>query len=225
MGVFKMEKIEVKNLFVETEKVVKDYKEKAEQLDHQKRELNAELSVLSEELTNNILEQEGATVSELVYLKITAKTIVQKTEIISVLLEELAEERTALKLQYTPIYRTALRNDTANRDSYNATEIVEKYRYEMLKEIAKIGQQMQKQYSEISEDIFEVFEDEAVRKDFPRLEYSFNQDQYTPTFGWFSDSVISKKDVFGATRGYQPVKPKHMEVTENDVKETEKDVE
>lgn len=199
-----MGKIEVRNLFVETEKVVKDYKEKAELLDQQEKELKAELNVLQEEMTNNTLDQENAGISELVYLKISAKKIVQKTEIISVLLEELAEERTALKLQFTPIYRTAIRNDIANKSDYDANEIVERYRYEMLKEVADIGVQMQKQYRDISEDVYEVFEDVEVKKEFPRLEYVFNQEQYVPTFGWFSDSVVSKNDVFTATRGYLP---------------------
>ena len=199
-----MEKIEVRKLFVETEIVIKDYKEKAELLDQQERELTAELNVLQEEMTNNILSQEGASISELVYLKISVKKINQKTEIISVLLEELGEERTALKLTFTPNYRTAIRNDKANTSGYDATEIVERYRYEMLKEIADIGVQMQKQYRDISEDIYEVFEDSEVRKEFPRLGYTFNQEQYTPQFGWFSESVISKNDVFTATRGYLP---------------------
>lgn len=199
-----MEKVIVQDLFVETKKVIEAYKEKAEQLDQQERELNAELAVLQEEMTNNNLAQEGVTVSEMVYLKISAKEINQKTEIIKVLLEELSEERTALKLQVTPIYRTALRHDTAKTSCYNATEIVERYRYEMLKEIAEMGVQMQKQYRDISEDVYEVFEDSEVKKEFPRLEYVFNKDQYTPQFGWFSDSVISKKDVFTATRGYLP---------------------
>jgi hypothetical protein len=199
-----MGKIEVRNLFVDTEKVVKDYKEKASKIDQQERELKAELNVLQEEMTNNILDQEGASISELVYLKISVKKIVQKTEIISVLLEELAEERTALKLAFTPTYRTAIRNDKANTSGYNATEIVVRYRYEMLKEIADIGVQMQKQYRDISEEVYELFEDSEVKKEFPRLEYVFNQEQYMPQFGWFSESVISKKDVFTATRGYLP---------------------
>ncbi|WP_394190573.1 hypothetical protein [Paenisporosarcina quisquiliarum] len=200
-----MGKIEVKNLFVETEKVVAAYQEKVNKLDRQERELNAELNVLQEEMTSNILNQEGATISELVYLKISAKEIVQKTEIIKVLLEELAEERTALKLQFTPIYRTALRTDIANRNGrYNANDIVERHRYEMLKEIAGIGKQMQKQYFAIAEDIYEVFEDSEVKTEFPRLEYAFNQELFMPSFGWFGDSVVSKKEVFNATRGYLP---------------------
>lgn len=196
--------VEVKDLFVETKKVVADYNAKAEQLDQQERELNAELSVLQEEMTNNILAQEGATVSEMVFLKIGAKEINHKTEIIKVLLEELAEERTALKLEFTPLYRTAIRQDAKSKVEYNALEIAEKYKYQMLKEIADIGKQMQNQYFDISEDIYEVFENESVKQEFPRLEYVFNQEQFTPYFGWLGDSFVSKNEVFVATRGFMP---------------------
>ncbi len=199
-----MEQVIVRDLFTETKKALAEYEAKAKQLDLQERELNAELNVLQEEMTANILDQEGATVSELVYLKIQSKEINQKTEIIKVLLEELAEERTALKLQFTPIIREALRKDGAKRTPYNATEIVEKYRYQMLKEVADIGKQMQRQYHEIAPNIYEVFEDSEVKKEFPRLEYVFNQEQFEPYFGWAYDSVVSKKEVFTATRGYMP---------------------
>jgi hypothetical protein len=205
-----MEEIKVRKLFTETEKVVAAYKEQSNKLNDQERELNAELSVLQEEMTSNILGQEGATVSELVYLKIQAKEINQKTEIIKVLLEELAEERTSLKLEFTPLYRQALRKDVSNKAGYGATDIAERYKYLMLKEISAIGSQMQDQYREIAPDIYEVFEDSEVKKEFPRLEYAFHEDMYTPSFGWFGDAVVSKSEVFGACRGYQPNKPSHM---------------
>jgi hypothetical protein len=220
-----MEKLQVRDLFVETKKVVADYKEKVSKLNDQERELNAELITLQDEMTANILDQEGASVSELVYLKIQAKEINYKTEIIKVLLEELAEERAALKLEFTPIYRTAIRKDYSDKSGqYNATEIMERYRYLMLKEISDIGKQMQQQYFDIAPDVYEVFEDSEVQKEFPRLEYVFNQDHYTPSFGYPSDAVISKNDVFGACRGYIPNKPQHMEEVTEPTKE-EKDVE
>jgi len=216
-----MEQVRVRDLFIETKNVIEDYKEKVSKLDEQERELNAELIALQDEMTANILDQESASVSERVYLRIQSKEINQRTEIIQVILEELAEERTELKIEFTPIYRQSLRNDTAYRSCYGATDIAEKYKYLMLKEISDIGSQMQKQYFDIAEDIYEVFEDSEVRKEFPRLEYVFHQDQYVPAFGWFGDSVISKNEVFNASRGYKPVKPKHMEEVKEEVKDVE----
>jgi predicted RNase H-like nuclease (RuvC/YqgF family) len=161
-----MEQVKVRKLFTETEKVVKAYKERVSKLDDQEAELNAELSTLQDELTANILDQETAGVAELVYLKVAAKEINHKTEIIQVLLEELAEERKALKLEFTPIYRTAIQKDRGNKAGYGATEIVEKYKFLMLTEISDIGAQMQEQYRKIAPDILEVFDDEAVRPKF-----------------------------------------------------------
>lgn len=201
----------VKDLFVETKKVIEEYNKQAEALEAQEQELKGELEVLQAEMTAIMIDMETASVSDKVYLKIKQKEIVTKTEIIGTILEDLQEEKTALRLQFAPIYRQALRQDAVNRSGYSATEIAKKYRYMMLQEISEIGIQMQHQYNAIAPDIYEVFEDEAVRKEFPRLEYVFNSDQYTPSFGWFGDSVISKSDVYSAGRGAKPVKPKSME--------------
>lgn len=208
-----MAKVEVKDLFVETKKVVAAYKEKVKELDQQERELNAELMVLQEELTNILLDQEGATASEMIYFKIQAKEINQKTDIIKVLLEELAEERTALKLEFVPKYREALNKTTVSE--YDATKIAEKYRYLMLKEISDIGKQMQKQYYEIAPDIDEVFGDSKVLEQYPRLAYSFTYENAMPSFSWFETSVVSKNEVFSACRGNLPQglkEPKEMDV-------------
>ncbi|MCY8499637.1 hypothetical protein P8917_09160 [Bacillus atrophaeus] len=86
----------------------------------------------------------------------------------------------------------------------------------MLAEIAEIGHAMQHQYNAIAPDVYELFEDEEVKKEFPRLEYVFNSEHYTPSFSWFSDSVVSKSDVFSAGRGAKPNKPKHMEDDNNE---------
>ena len=205
--------MEVKDLFIEAKEVVAEYNERVSKLDDQERELNAELIALQDEMTANILDQESASVSELVYLKIQVKEINQKTEIIKVLLEELAEERTELKLEFVPKYRYALGNTGINE--YNATKIAEKYRYLMLKEISDIGKQMQQQYREIAPDIDEVFGDSKVLEQYPRLAYSYTYDNYIPSFSWFETSVVSKNEVFSACRGNLPQglkEPKEMDV-------------
>ncbi|MGH0601594.1 hypothetical protein [Bacillus mycoides] len=76
--------MEIKDLFVETKKVVADYKEKAGVLDQEEQELKVKLEELQDEMIAIILDQEGETVSELVYLKIRLKEINQKTDIYEV---------------------------------------------------------------------------------------------------------------------------------------------
>jgi hypothetical protein len=205
-----MAAVKVRKLFIETEKVVSAYKERVSKLDQQELELNSELVALQDELTANILDQETAGVAELVYLKIAAKEINHKTEIIQVLLEEVAEEKKALKLEFTPIYRTAIQKDRSNKAGYGATEIVEKYKYLMLTEISDIGAQMQEQYRKIAPDIREVFEDEAVRQEYRRIGYAFQEEEFKPSFEWMNNTVISKNEVFGASRGFRPKKPKSI---------------
>lgn len=67
-----------------------------------------------------------------------------------------------------------------------------------------MGKQFQNQYHAIAPDIHEVFDDPKVKEEYPRLEYSFERDQYRPYFSWFETSVVSKDDVFWATRGNLP---------------------
>ncbi|AOZ90684.1 hypothetical protein BK049_11875 [Bacillus xiamenensis] len=205
--------MKVKELFTEAKKVVEEYKAKAEELAEQEKELKADLEALQQEMTMNMLEQENAPVSERVYLKIRNKEIVSKAEIIDTLLEELEEERTALKLEYVPKYREAL--GKADIQEYNATKIAEKYRYLMLKEISEIGRQMQEQYREIAPEIDEVFQDKGVLEQYPRLAYAYTYENYVPSFSWFENSVVSKNEVFSACRGNLPhglKEPKEMDV-------------
>ncbi|MCI3146182.1 hypothetical protein C5137_07555 [Bacillus cereus] len=196
--------MEVKDLFVETKKVVADYKEKAGVLDQEEQELQKELVALQEEMTAILLDQEGANLSERIYLKAQAKGINSKVEIINTMLEELEEKRTALKLAYVPVLQDVLRKDRSASHEYNMTELAIRHRYELLTEIAGVGKQFQKQYHTIAPDIYEVFEDPKVKEEFPRIEYSFNQDQYTPFFTWFETAIVSRNEVFSATRGNLP---------------------
>ncbi|MBY0201607.1 hypothetical protein H7U05_30895, partial [Priestia megaterium] len=162
-------------------------------------------------MTANILAQENAGVSDLVYLKIQAKDISQKSEIINVLLEDLKEERTELKLKYVPLIRQAL--GKSPYPEYEATAIVERYKYQMLKEISEIGKQMRTQYYEISPDIEEIFHDKDVLEQYPRLAYTHTYDSYKPKFNWFNNSVVSKSDVLTACDGSLPqglTKPKDV---------------
>ncbi|MRX52365.1 hypothetical protein GJU41_00145 [Bacillus idriensis] len=209
-----MKKGKVADLFFETKIVVAEYQEEAFQLDEQGRELKAELEALQEQHTANLIAQENASVSERVYLKIESKGIIQKSEVIGSLLEELENEHTELKLKFTPILQEALRKDRMILSQYDVTELAIKYRYLLLTEIAEIGKEMQGQYHAIAPDVMEIFEDPAVKEANPRLEYSFHADQFKPGLSWFDKSVVSKNELFAAVRGNLP---QHL-ATPKDVK-------
>ncbi|MEC2869506.1 hypothetical protein P9Z52_12600 [Bacillus cereus] len=196
--------MEVKDLFVETKQVIAEYKTKAENLDQEEQELQAELVAMQEEMTAILLDQENANLSERIYLKAQAKGINSKLEIVNSMLEELTEKRLALKLAYVPVFQEVLRKDRSSANEYDVTELAIRHRYELLTEVADVGKQFQKQYHAIAPEIYEVFEDPKVKEEFPRLEHSFNQEQYQPFFTWFETSVVSKNEVFSATRGNLP---------------------
>ncbi|BCC57928.1 TPA: hypothetical protein QC160_003009 [Bacillus cereus] len=196
--------MEVKDLFVETKQVIAEYKAKAENLDQEEQELQAELVAMQEEMTAILLDQENANLSERIYLKAQAKGINSKLEIVNSMLEELNEKRSALKLAYVPVFQEVLRKDRSSANEYDVTELAIRHRYELLTKVADMGKQFQKQYHAIAPEIYEVFEDTKVKEEYPRLEHSFNQEQYQPFFTWFETSVVSKNEMFSATRGNLP---------------------
>ncbi|WP_242303330.1 hypothetical protein [Bacillus cereus group sp. BfR-BA-01495] len=196
--------MEVRDLFIETKKIVSEYKKHAEVLDKEEQELQKELVVMQEEMTAILLDQENANLSERIYLKAQAKGINSKLEIIHSMMEELEEKRTALKIAYVPLFQDVLRKDRTTSYEYDVTELAIRHRYELLTEVAEIGKQFKKQYHEIAPEIYEVFDDPKVIEEFPRLEHSFNQDQYHPHFSWFEKSVVSKNEMFSATHGNLP---------------------
>nr|WP_254918355.1 hypothetical protein [Bacillus cereus] len=196
--------MEVKDLFVETKQVIAEYKAEAENLDQEEQELQAELVTMQEEMTAILLDQENANLSERIYLKAQAKGINSKLEIVNSMLEELNEKRSALKLAYVPVFQEVLRKDRSSANEYDVTELAIRHRYELLTKVADMGKQFQKQYHAIAPEIYEVFEDTKVKEEYPRLEHSFNQEQYQPFFTWFETSVVSKNEMFSATRGNLP---------------------
>ena len=135
--------MEVKDLFVETKQVIAEYKAKAENLDQEEQELQAELVAMQEEMTAILLDQENANLSERIYLKAQAKGINSKLEIVNSMLEELNEKRSALKLAYVPVFQEVLRKDRSSANEYDVTELAIRHRYELLTKVADMGKQFQ----------------------------------------------------------------------------------
>src|SRR5207248_2843594 len=119
---------------------------------------NAEIVTLQEEMTAIILDLETAGITEKVYLKIRSKEINSKTEIINRLLEELEEEKAALKISYVPLLRESQAKDRKVKAEYNVNAIVERYKWEMFNEIAEIGKGMQSQYNAVAPDLMEILD-------------------------------------------------------------------
>lgn len=192
-------------LFNETEKVIAEYKKRVNELELQEQELDAELNALQEEHTALILDQESANLSERIYLKSQAKEVVGKSEIVNSMIGELEEEKAALRLEFALLYKTALSKDSqAKAGKYNINEIVDKYRYQMISEIASMGKQMADQYNAIAPDVNDLFEDEKVIEAFPQVRYGFNQDHWKPTYEEVTKNILNRNQVNEALGGYIP---------------------
>jgi acyl-CoA-binding protein len=201
-------------IFNETEKVIAEYKERVNELELQEQELQVELNALQEEHTALVLDQENANLSEKIYLKSQAKEVVGKSEIVNGMIEEIEEEKAALRMEFTPLYKKALDKDSqAKVGKYNINSIVDKYRYEMMEEIAGMGKQMADQYHAIAPDIHELFKNEKVIEAFPQVRYGFNQDHWKPTYEELTKNILSRNQVNEALSGYVPAsipKPKDV---------------
>lgn len=121
--------VEVLDLFKETRLVVAEYVAKSEGLEQQKQELKGELVALQSEMTAILLDQEGANLSERIYLKAQAKEINSRAEIINSMLEEIEDEKIALKMLFVPLLKPAQAKDGQVWAQYDANAIVDKYKY------------------------------------------------------------------------------------------------
>lgn len=194
----------VADLFVETKKAVAAYKVEAGLIEQQEEELNAEVEALQQELTENILSQENAGVSERVYFKIRGKEIAARSEIIHKVLDELEEEKHALKVKYLGIYRNSLGVDGAVSRQYNVNEMVDRHVYALFTEICSISKQMQEQNAAMYPDLSEVFADERINEEHRNARYGFTHDSYKMPYSEAKNAVIHKQDVFYALSGYMP---------------------
>lgn len=197
------EKITVPDLFVEAKKAVNQYQSEVHSLDAQESELTAELLVLQQELTGNMLSQEGASVSDRVYLRLQGKEISTRSDIITGVLAELEEERHELKLKYVPVFTAALTKDRQKSPSYSAKvkEIVDGHLYAALEEVADISKQIGQQHTALAGGINDVFQDEKANEIHRNLRYRFGWDSYKPSFSNFGTTVLNRHHVDYATGG------------------------
>ena len=161
-------------LFDETYKAIEAYyidlmkREKEEEL------LQLQLEDLRNELRANLFEQESATVSEKVYLRIKQKEISLRMEAVTSVLADVIQEKSELKVKHAPLFLIALQKDAKRTlGLYNANVIIDKMIYEMLLAISDIGKEMRNQYNAIASDIRNVLEDEKVKEAYKEIENSF----------------------------------------------------
>lgn len=198
------EKIIVPDLYPETKKAVAAYQAEVQLLDAEEQELNAEMELLQQEMTENMIDQEGASVSDRVYLRMRGKEISTRAEIISAVLAELEEERHEQKLKYVPIFSKAVSADSVGKPSYSAKvqESIDRHIYKMLEEIADMSAQLKQQHDAISNDLNEVYQDEKVNEVHRNIRYRQDWERSKPTFFNQGKTVLDRYHVDAATNGY-----------------------
>lgn len=199
-----IEKVIVPDLHVETKKAVAAYQAEVYLLDSEEQELNAELNLLQQEMTGNMMDQEGASVSDRVYLRMRGKEISTRAEMISAVLAELVEERHDLKLKYIPIFSAAKLEDIKGKPSYSAKvqEIVNSHLYTMLAEIADMSAQIKQQHNAVSDGLNEVYKDEKVNEVHRNIRYRQDWERSKPIFQNFGKVVLDRYHIDSATNGY-----------------------
>lgn len=202
------------DLFPTFKETVKAYRDQEDKLYEREQLLKKQLDDLQNAYTKNLLDQETASVSDLIYLKIQAKKMVEEIDIIKVLLEEVKQEFIDLKFAFYPKYRDAL-----NKDSYSVphdvTPVIIDVISQVLTVISEVGQESKKQYGEIYPDIVDMFQDKHILERYPRLLDTMEQyslQRYTPQFKWNSQTVLEKNEVISSTSGSVPTKFKVKEV-------------
>lgn len=198
------EKILVPELYKETKKAVKAYQNEVHLLNSEEQEFNAELEVLQQEMTRNMLFQEGSGVSDRVHFRMHSKEISDRAEIISAVLAELVEDRHDLKLKYVPIFASAMAEDGKGKPSYSSKvrEIVDSHIYTMLEEIADMSAQLKQQHDDISDGLNEVYQDPAVNEVHRNIRYRMDWERSKPSFTNFGKTVLNRYHVDSATNGY-----------------------
>lgn len=201
------------DLFVHTKAAVADYKAELKLLEERGEKLTEKLAHIQANHTENLLKLIGNTdVDEIIKLKLNNVNLVSESKVVSSLLQSIEEEKTDLKIQHAPLFREALREDGKVRHKYNANEIVDVMRYEMLKAIADIGSEMMSQYRAIAPDVRELFDDAAVQEAHVRIGRHFESEHYRLAYWEANKTVISKNDIFIATGGSLPSNIRKPEV-------------
>lgn len=198
------------NLYPEAKQAIQEYHKEKAILDERGRLLNEQLSEVQKKHLQNLMKQEGADVSELIYLKKQGIELVSEMSLIEVLKEELQEEHGQLKVKHYHLFQKALSKDSATRgNKYDMTPVVDNLMAEMIVAMADLGKVYLNQYNEIAPDIREVFDDPTVREYHPRSEYAFSPEANKPSYSLFDKYVLKKYDVQTALTGVIPEGFKH----------------
>ena len=197
-----MAEIIVPDLFTETKKAIAAYKAEAEELQRQEDQLKAELEDLQNQMVENTLAKETAEVSEKIYLLTENNGISKRSRVTESVLDELQEEKHALKIKYMEIYQKATGEASAVKQQFNISNLVDRHLSAMFTEITSISNQMKQQYMEIYDDMAEVFADERINQEYRNARYKFTRDSYKLSYFENRSNILKKDHISYSLEGY-----------------------
>ncbi|QFT88094.1 hypothetical protein FIU87_05535 [Bacillus sp. THAF10] len=208
--------IKLMDLYPNTKKAIAEYKLIEKKLIDRESILLKQLAELKGVFTQNLLDQEVAEVSDLIYLKKQAKKCTGEMEIIDVLLAETRTEIEELKYDYYKIYQKALSTDGAIPSKYDVTTLIDSTLNQVLAIIGEVGKEVHEQYHEIFPEVNEIFSDNKVRQRFPRIhDESFRLHHHQPQYRG-SKVILENQDINSAAIGFIPTRFKVNGGVENE---------
>ncbi|WP_144549654.1 hypothetical protein [Bacillus sp. X1(2014)] len=191
------------DLLPTTKEAIAGYNAEKDKLEQRELQLRQKLNDLQQKLVANLIDRDNTEdLGELLYLNKQAIDLTGESQVIHLMLEQVDEEKLKLKFKYAPILQETLKKELeAFADIYNITSIVADIRYQMLSMFFDLGQSSERQFNEIAPIMAEIIEDEAIKKAFPRIGYSFHIDNFTPIYNEEFPNVINKNDIHSALRG------------------------
>ncbi|MFF2500177.1 hypothetical protein [Peribacillus sp. NPDC058075] len=194
-------------LFNEAPKALQAYKEEVANIEAEEAFIREELAKLEKELADNLASQEVAGVGQKVYLKMQEIDVAKKIELTKGVLAETTASKLTSKIKHAPLIRTAIGEDRgANSEFFDINAMVETYKYDLLKALSDMGQEVTKQYNEIRDDVWDVIQDDAVVEAMghgTQIRYAFDRNVFYPSLS-SEDIVLHRSHIQQAGQGTEP---------------------
>lgn len=192
----------IKELFPQTKKLLNDYQDHKQTLLNEYDQLQMELENTSQQIANILLNKDAAVLSEQIQMNLDHKHLVEKLEVLGVMMETNEEKQGQLKVHYAGLLKDARKEERAILREYDANEIIDRHKAAMLNEIAAIGSQTTEQYRNLLPSILEIIDCEEVKEIHPRSYMLFQEPYLMPyEHKYIGKAIVSREDIDKARFG------------------------
>lgn len=192
----------IKDLFPQTKQLLTEYEEHKQKLTSEYDQLQFELQDTTNKIAAVLLDKETASLTQQIQLHLDHKHLVEKLDVVGVMVEQNKEKQSQLKVHYAGLLREARRKEVTILREYNANEIIDRHKAAMLNEIAAIGKETTGQYKELLSGILDIIDCEEVKEVYPRS-YMLFQGPYLMSYEhkYSGKAVVSREEIDNARYG------------------------